>query len=200
MSNISTTVNPGSIDVVYGLNEVVSVFVSRYETSLFNKKDKLVEEMTQLKRKMSDLSTYAVNDLEKVEGVLPSIRLTVETVKSTVEWTGYKKSTKGGYIRNYDHRGDVPVVLTELKISIGPNLTDMTVITPVSSAYVIEYNDYKERIRVMNDELMVVHQDIKSVSRKERQIRGHLAEVKLKENGLEDMLTNPEMLQLISVR
>jgi hypothetical protein len=40
---------------------------------------------------------------------------------------------------------------------------------------------------------------IKSVSRKERQIRGKISEMKLEQSGFADLMNNTEILQLVQV-
>jgi hypothetical protein len=75
-----------------------------------------------------------------------------------------------------------------------------TVETKIDDEYVAKHNEASKRVSDLSAELLEVMGLIKSVSRKERQIRGHISELKLAESGLSGLLNDSAIMKLIEVK
>ncbi len=61
-----------------------------------------------------------------------------------------------------------------------------------------EHKELTHDLETANTELLEVMANIKQVSRKERQIRGRISELKLEQAGFTDLLQNDDLLKLIN--
>lgn len=79
--------------------------------------------------------------------------------------------------------------------------SDLTVYVkfPISATDGSTHNTLEADLKSLNTELVDTMAEIKSVSRKERQVRGKLSEMKLEQSGFADLANNPEMLKLITI-
>jgi len=69
-------------DVNVGMDEVVSVFVSRYETQLFDKKDELGKNIKTVKGELTDLDKRLIASVNK------------EDYNNTISWVRTSKQSK----------------------------------------------------------------------------------------------------------
>jgi hypothetical protein len=178
-----------SANVNVGMDEVVSVFVSRYETTLFNKKDELSGKIKVIKNELKDQQTrleesvnkshYEVtNDILNISSKVKNVRVDWEKSHINIEVNIKDNETeKGRYADGFSKTFKI-------------KLEDVEVTT---------HKERQNEIESLNAELMEVMGLIKSVSRKERQIRGKISEMKLKESGLSTLLENDEMLKLVQL-
>ena len=63
-----------------------------------------------------------------------------------------------------------------------------------------EHETLTKELEEVNAELVEVMYQIKSVSRKERQIRGKISEMKLEQSGFSELINNPEILKLVEMK
>jgi hypothetical protein len=180
-------------DVNVGMNEVVSVFVAKYEDGLFAKKEELSNRIRVVKGDMTDLVknlSESVNQ-SKYETEVEVLGLTTKVTGVEVRWDGTYKSKK-------------PFI--EVNVGVYDNSSDRdyaaftkTFNFDISKADVDLNNSLKIELETLNAELMEVMGQIKSVSRKERQIRGKISEMKLEQSGFTELLNNTEMLKLVQL-
>jgi hypothetical protein len=184
-------------EVKVGMDEVVAVFVAQYEDNLFTRRDELHQLIKEVKAELAGIDTDLLaavddDDYEFVNAVL-QIESVVES--KTVVWdvegrheitkpsivVGVKVSSQvksNGY-RNDSFIRDIPIPLTKSDIKRHQQATD--------------------RLTNLRDELNGVMAQIKQVSRKERQVRGRIAAMKLQESGFKDLLDSPELQQLVQL-
>lgn len=187
-----SAVSAMSANVNIGIDEVVSVFVTKYEDQLFDRKTDLSARIKQTKQELTDLENKLKSgvDTSQYESKMPVLGLT-----STVESVKVRFNNK----------------LAESNVAISVKISDdddrsrysgsltKTFEVSISSADFEENKSLKEKLENLNTELMEVMGLIKSVSRKERQIRGKISEMKLKESGFESLLESEEMLSLVQL-
>jgi hypothetical protein len=181
------TVQALSANVNVGMNEVVSVFVSKYETGLFEKKDDLSDKIKVVKQELTDIdkavkATVSVNDYR---ATVPAFGLTFSVSSIDVSWSA-KSVIK------------VHVDMTEKGVSY--SRWSKTIEVKIDDEYVTKHNEAEKRVAELSAELLEVMGLIKSVSRKERQIRGHISELKLAESGLSSLLNDSAIMKLIEVK
>lgn len=180
-------------DVNVGMNEVVSVFVAKYEDGLFAKKEELSKRIKSVKGNMADLVKELEESIDqsKYATEIPMLGLTTKVSSVTVKFDGTYNSKKpivevsvGVYDNSSDR--DYPSFSKTFMFDIVKDTVDLN-------------NSLKIELETLSAELMEVMGQIKSVSRKERQIRGKISEMKLEQSGFADLLSNPEMLQLVQL-
>lgn len=194
-SVVPSFVSAMNADVNVGMNEVVSVFVSKYEDGLFAKKDELSKKIKQLKAELVAL--------------VKSVELSVnkDQYTTTISLFGLSSKVTGVEIvwneTNYRIKEKNVITVT---VGLFDNSSDRdypafskTFTTKLSKQDVDRHTELENDLESVNGELMEVMSLIKSVSRKERQIRGRISEMKLEQSGFSDLINNPEMVKLIQI-
>lgn len=181
-------------NVNVGMNEIVSVFVSQYEDQLFEKKALLSDRVTKLKAQLKGIDRQVTQPIivDVYNQRVPGLDVEFKFNKMEVTWD---KNYRNDYVSN-----TIVVSIDLVNCSTGKSLHTITKVLAVPSAFVTLKDELEKDIEKVSAELLSVMTDIKSVSRKERQIRGKLSEMKLAESGFSELLGNPELLKLIQVQ
>jgi len=182
-----------SSNVNVGLDEVVSVFVSRYETQLFDRKDELSKNIKTVKDELEDLDKRLKKSINtsEYETSIKVLNITTHVEDVTVGWD--KK--KGDFItveievkdndKNEDRWSSSSFTkYKKVKISKSDSTT---------------HTELSDKLEVLKSELAETMVLIKSVSRKERQVRGRISEMKLQESGFAGLLDSPELTKLVEL-
>ena len=171
-----------------GLDEVVNVFVSEYETNLHTEKNRLSKLMRETK---SELKQF-IADLEL------NLRTANKKYETKIELLGLES-----YVNSVSPNWDKGTYVTVIRIkSTDPkDKGDMSrrYIAKLTAKDVKRNKTLNEEIDVLNKELQTILAKIKDVSRKERQVRGEISRRKLENAGMDSLLGNKEMLKLIQV-
>ncbi len=182
-----------STNVNVGMNEIVSVFVSQYEDQLFDKKANLSSQITKMKKELSDIDGDIIKtvNVDSYRHIVPGLNMYFEHRSTEVNWTQIYGDNKINTIKVnvglYDGDNNNRNVHTQVKV------------LPIPEHFIKLKKELQSQVDALSAELVSVLNDIKSVSRKERQIRGKLSEMKLAESGYSDLLINPELVKLIQV-
>jgi hypothetical protein len=181
-------------NVNIGIDEVVSVFVTKYEDGLFAKKDALSANIRVKKSAVSDLEKHMIASVNKDEYSATVEILNVEFFADEVTlcWEGY----------NYGNipKNSLKVNIQQREIGQTKSSSFKTIAVPMAQFDVDEMAALKADLERLNAELLEVMGLIKSVSRKERQIRGRISEMKLAECGQSDLINSTELLKLVDVK
>lgn len=192
-SSTSSFLSAMNADVNVGMNEVVSVFVSKYEDGLFEKKEQLSKQIKVVKSQLAKLTERVLNSVNKDQyvTVISLLGLKTKVVDVSIVWDE----------TNYSHKEKNSVY-----VSVGLFEDDgdyskfnKTFVTSISREDVKENKELSENLSSLSGELIEIVSLIKSVSRKERQIRGKISEMKLEQSGFSELMSNTEMLKLISI-
>lgn len=190
MKNALTTI---TADVNVGMNEVVSVFVAKYEDGLFAKKDALSASIRAQKFHLAAIDENLIKsvDAKDYSAVVLNLGLTFSMGDVTVCWDG-----------NYNTPKNTLVV--EIEMFDQSNKRNTVSYTKyhhidINSALIADRKETKDQLEQLNADLLEVMSLIKTVSRKERQIRGRISEMKLAESGLSELINNSEILQLVKI-
>jgi hypothetical protein len=184
-----------SADVNVGINEVVSVFVAKYEDGLFEKKASLSKRIKDVKKSLADLNKELINSVNRQQYHQQVTLLNMEIRVKDVDviWAiDYPNLSNTNSIR-------VNLGLFALDGHAQYSRADNEIFEPLSSVTVETHDNLSRELSQLNDDLMEVLTLIKSVSRKERQIRGKISEMKLEQSGFADLMNNTEILQLVQV-
>ena len=181
-------------NVNVGMNEVVSVFVSKYEDSLFAKKDDLSAKVKVVKQEIEQIDRALLKSVDSTQydATVPALGLTFKMGDVRVCWEGNYNTPKNVMtidIEMFDRSNDRQHASYTKRIQ-----------QAISADVVSKREEAQSQLATLNSELMEVMGLIKSVSRKERQIRGRISEMKLAESGMAELLNNSEMLQLVQIK
>lgn len=189
MSNEMVLGNEFSVGGNIGMDEVVSVFVSKYESNLFERKDELGKKVKGVKGELVSVEKDVIGgvNVERFNQSISILNISSKVKKDgvSVDWNN-ENIVIDVEIEDGDSKG--------YGRSISKNVREK-----VKKSVVKKYGKLKEELSDLNDELMEVMGLIKSVSRKEREVRGRISELKLKESGYENLLENEGMLKLIQL-
>ena len=186
LSMIQTNVN-------IGMDEVVNVFVSKYEDGLYVKKDDLSSKIKVVKREIETLDKTLISNTStsQYETSVVSLGLVSKVESVKVIWaTEHEKTNKINI--------NINIKDIDSKSSYGNSMTK-TVVVEIAQTDVVQHKTLLDDLQRLNDDLMNVMNEIKSISRKERQIRGKISEMKLEQSGLNELLNNKDMLSLIQL-
>lgn len=187
VSNLTSNIN-------VGMDEVVSVFLSRYEDDLYNKKENLAKNIKAVKRDLESLDRKIISGVDTNQyerSNIEPLNICSKVRKVDVDW-GSKEQ--------------------KIRITVSVEINDkdveyryyggftQTINLDISDSDVESHTELTETLERLNGEMMEVMSLIKGISRKERQVRGKIASMKLEESGYGDLLENDEMMKLIEVK
>ena len=186
MSN-SNLVSEINTNVNVGMDEVVNVFVSKYENGLYEKKDSLSKQIKKVNMEIDGLE-------KEVKGGIVNGDYECE-----IPILGIKSKVKKKEVERGKKRICVKVEVTDDVKGYGGIDTSKNIYVNLDLDDVMSYKEMIKKRDGLKDELTEVMVDIKGISRKERQIRGKISEMKLKDSGFEGLLNDMDMLKLIEI-
>jgi len=177
-------------DIEVSMDDVVSAFVSQYENNLFDRKKELGKDIRKLE-----------SDLEDVE----------KTVRKTVTGTEFKQTGMPFGLKVIVNEGSVrwtenpkphvtfAITVEEKDSSRYSNKIHFNKDKPIPAALVKKYNKIADALKEIRTDLNEVLINLKSVNRKERQVRGRIAMRKLEDSGYASLMQDDELLQLVQL-
>ena len=176
-------------DLQVSMDDVVSAFVSQYESNLFARKKELTGIIRDLEKELSDnrdaiLENVNGDEYEKEAQRLP-FGLTAKVKPGEIEW------------------GDNTVrIAIEVKNPLGSSYGS-TITLSRTKAIPAKYRKIQDKV---SKELGEVRADLgevlvalKSITRKERQVRGRIAMRKLEDSGYASLMQDEELAQLVQL-
>jgi hypothetical protein len=196
MNTIVTTVGLSALtsNINVGMDEMVSVFVAKHEKALFDKKEALSVAIKNAKKDLVDLDKAIISSVDpmdfNVSIIVPELEFEVKLNNVVIFWEDrYNPHKKNHY--------QVTVHVYE-RIS-NTRIGSHNKILPIEASSITEHDELKSKLDQLNTDLTEVLTQISSISRMERAVRGCISEMKLKESGFEELLSNPELLQLVEL-
>ncbi len=175
-----------------GMSDMVDVFLTKYETDLYNKKSELKSiiksieaERTAFHKKVNKSFTWT-----KYKNLgIPELAITATLAEDhSIDW------------ENAIVTMNVKVSVTKSKHNgFGYSSINCAVTQKISKTDINKDKRLLNDIEVRRNELTEIIMLITDMSRKERQIRGRISEKRLEEAGLTNFLQSDEMLQLIHI-
>ena len=187
----------GEFKVEFNLNDVVNVFLSRYEKSLLLKKSEI----------NSQLGIHKKNLDIKIESVENSLNSQLKSkFKEEFDYSIPNKLFKCKFDEgqlNRDWKEGISARLCfESLNDKGHYNSSMSIYKslPPSKEELDGLNRLKDLISQTKTELGEVMVELSQISSKEREIRGLISEKNLRELGMEDMLLDNDILKLIELK
>ncbi len=198
MSNLPVAFDAMVTDITVTMDDVVSAYVATYEVNLFNRKKELQSEI-----KLAEASLKAVEKsvLRAVTGTewnktIPEFNLVAKVDGTTVNWADLDDGDGKNRVTfqiDIKRKGDLA----------GGSYyrTNLTVVKykPIPSKFVGERKALLAALKPARTELAEVLNNIKSIARKERAVRGKIAMRKLESSGYAPLLDDPELKALVQL-
>ena len=186
--------NFGELNVKVDLNDVVNVFVSKYEKELLERKKELNEKIRVLKEVIG-------NELKKVKGKYNEI-IKKEFDKDfnwRVKNDLFGCNYEGGDFVN--ERKEFVGVIELSKVGGGfRDIIDFEKKVNVDLEDLKELEKLESELRENKKEMGEVMMLISGISSKEREVRGLISEKNLRENGMEKLLGDVDVLKVIELK
>lgn len=198
MNDIVPTKGTGNLsDIIkaeakIALPEVVSVFISKYESELYDRKATLQENIAQHTK---DLATHektviSAADFSKYEGIkVPMLKL-VSELKNEINLS-WDEETVSAVVtfRNTDEESRY-----DRQTGFSKSFS-----SAISKAHIKLREAILKESAILTSQLSVILAKIGDMSRKERQVKARISEMRLEEQGLTEFLQDKEMLMLIKI-
>lgn len=173
-------------DLQVSMDDVVSAFVSQYETNLYERKKALSVSLKEV--------------AEKYDGLEKSVHAKVTGDSFAKHSLPFGLEIKVG-------EGDVIWAAGEVRftITISPpkpgyrNTIDIAETKPIPAVLVKAFEALDKKRDELNTEFGEVLVALKSMDRKERQVRGRIAIRKLQDNGYADLMKDEEFAKLVQL-
>jgi hypothetical protein len=184
-----------NVNADVGMNEIVSVFVAKYEGNMIAKKDELSAKLKVVKKELADIDTDLINGVDKARYnvVVPFYGYKIAATDVSVQWE------KSYSCDPFQVR--ITVAMTDPNAAREDRqLMTQYLTEPIPKEVIARRAEILSTIDSLTAELAAVLTELKAVSRKERQIRGRISEMKLAQSGYSGLMDNPELLQLIEMK
>jgi predicted transcriptional regulator len=175
-------------DIQVSMDDVVSAFVSQYENNLYARKKELTaaikEEEATIVRIEKEVRAAVTGD-EWASEILPfNLSLTVK--QGTIDFDGKRVHFS---------------IIVETKENKGyyGNQVKIEKTKKIPAAYVNAHKKTVDALTALRTELSEVLVNLKSVTRKERQVRGRIAMRKLEDSGYASLMADEELIKLVQL-
>ena len=186
--------NEISSKVVIGMDEVVNVFVSKYEDDLYVRKDELSDSIKDVKKSIESVGKECEKSVDESYYVSNNKVLGISSKVDNVRVSFDDKKKSGSILV------DVLIKDDERESSgYRSNCFNKVFEVEVKESVCKKYFKLIEEKNGLEIELMSVMNLIKDISRKERKIRSKISEMKLNESGFSELLNNKDVLKLIKL-
>lgn len=202
MTNQVALLNELTIDAKINLDDVVNVFISRYETDLTGRFETV---QGQLKENAQCLKAL---DLEVLTRLKEDFVLENQVIHSC--FTHRTTQSFNEVVINWPAKTACLTITHTTTPNNNCKLADYYAKTESKNSFSINVNLYGDAVSTyerlvgegnkLREELMSYNQQLQQVDRKARQIKGLIAERKLEQAGMTDLLQNPELAQLIQLK
>jgi hypothetical protein len=197
----SDSLNQINANINVGIDDVVNVFVAQYENGLILERTSNQRLLQNLSKQIKEIETFVLESSKNFRLFSDAIGtkdLGLFTLTTSIDDKSFLIDWEKGTIRY--------TIDTKLKSNTftGDNYNTYTSGSfygqmTIGSTSIVEYREAmaaKSRISAI---LAEINNSLRDVSRKERAIRGKIAEQKLTSMGMTDLLNNPQLLQLVDL-
>jgi len=170
------------------MDDVVSAFVAKYENNLFSRKKELTSEIRLLETSLSDNTDAAQASIDDsaYTTTIPEFELKTAISGRSFDWD--------------DGEVTFNILITRIGLSshYGNQIT-ISRIKRIPARFIKLHTKINDELALLRRELAEVLEGIKSVNRKERQVRGQIAIRKLEDSGYASLMDDPELAQLVQL-
>jgi hypothetical protein len=185
---IATPYKAMTTDIQISMDDVVSAFVSQYEGNLYTRKKELSSDIREQEAALTAISDSVLAKVtgDSYDAVLP-LGLVLEVSKGTLDWDDATVNFK------------LTIMSGEKGRSYYNNSIEMKREKPISASQVKAREKVQKELTKLRNELGEVLVSLKSVARKERQVRGRIAIRKLEDSGYANLMQDKELIKLVEL-
>lgn len=184
-------------NITVGMDDLVNVFIAKYETSLINQRNTFQDQLKDLNKIISGLSETAIKDTKSAvqEFNIPDFKNGVISIITTIG-----DNFKLDWERKHVSFRITTKIKTTVKVDYyTENDTSITTAISLAPDIISSYERTMDEKRLVMENLSNINNELRDISRKERQVRGQIAERKFVASGLEDLLNDQELIKLIQM-
>lgn len=179
-----------SAEAKIGMNEVVSVQLAKYETGLYDRKEELSKRIGDLQKDLEMHNKVALKgaDFKKYVGIKAPLLGLISRLKGdpTLSWEeGEIHQNVGLYHTDTTKRDDTTGFSKSFSL-------------PINKVHIEAREKMLADIEQTQDDLKTIVSAISNMSRKERQVKARISEIRLKEAGI-NLAEDEELAQLIKI-
>lgn len=175
-------------DIQVSMDDVVSAFVSEYENNLYTRKKELGAAIRNVEKRTETFMKgfrKAINGDSFTDVVLP-FDLEAKVGEGAINWGKAKVEFSISISRKgHENRYGGTIVVVKTK--------------KIPAAQVKAYEKLEEETSDLRSSLGEILVSLKSVARKERQVRGRIAVRKLEDSGYANLMKDSELAQLVQL-
>lgn len=196
----NNTLNTLAINAQVTFDDIVNVFVSRYEEQLHQQRANI---QRQLKALQQEKAAVITEIRAEVTAVLQSQFDTVDNqvakkfVITTDEVNNLTDVDTWGAKVVMERHCDYPAGMVVCGYPSQDAIWTLKVDVPTS--LVAKWRTFDPAIVHLKEQLMIINNDLQSVDRKTRQIKGVLAERKMQKEGMSDLLESDEIKSILKL-
>ena len=197
MTNQIANIEQIQSNLTVGMDDLVNVFIAKYETSLIDQRTVLQDKLKGLNKVISGLGETAIKDAKTIVlgFQVPTFNNGYLSINTTIG-DNFKLDWEKKHVSFTVNTVVKSLVKVDWNTEGGSCVNSAV---PFHSDLFSAYDNAMEEKRVVMDELTKINNDLRDVSRKERQVRGKIAERKFVASGLEDLLADQELVKLIQL-
>lgn len=193
----TTTFDQINANLNVGIDDVVNVFISKYEDGLIAQRTSKQLEVKQINNQINQVVEELDAEVERFKEQYEQT-ITIGTLKSeysikkncTTLWESQKVICTVSILTTVAGQTDSYYCGSNSIVKV-----DMTIPNEIQS----EYKQLLSSKTILLEQLQELNGLLRDVSRKERQVRGRIAEQKLENLGMTDLLNEPSLLKLVQV-
>ena len=174
-------------DIQVSMDDVVSAFVSQYENNLYARKKELTASIKDVEERLDDIK---------------------DVVKAKVNGDSYKTKMPFGLELDISS-GEINWIKEEVLFNLSittagnqnryGNTITVAKTKPIPAVQIRAHKKATEELSGLRAELGEVLVSLKSVTRKERQVRGRIAMRKLEDSGYASLMQDEELAKLVQL-
>ena len=172
-----------------GMNEVVSVQIAKYETGLYDRKEELSKTITDIQKDLEMHNAVALQgvDFSKYDGVTMAKLGLITKLKDnpTLSW----EDGEIHQVVKMEHTDKGHRTSTDFRKSFS---------IPINKQHIAAREKMLATLQETTEALKGVIAGISNMSRKERQVKARISEIRLKEQGI-DLAADPELAALVKI-
>lgn len=190
-----------TVGINVGLDEVVSIFVSKYEDNLYAEKERIEDALKEVAtRQNANKTAILASRQNDMDAFISTVSTTGPIVFNVTVGKPQVVIDDDEQVVNYCVELDAHFVGDPRKnTGYGRQNITLKKSFDIPAALVAERNTNKAEKASLENALMVVLGNINDISRKERKVRGEISARKLEEAGLNDLLQDAGMLKLVQL-
>ena len=175
-------------DIQVSMDDVVSAFVSQYENNLYDRKKELSKAIREQETTLEQLQTTVKNEVNGDEWASEPVPF------------GLKLSVRQGNI-NWDEKSVHFTIVIEDPKQRGyyGNQVKIEKTKKIPAAHLRAHDKAQKELEELRTALSEVLVNLKSITRKERQVRGRIAMRKLEDSGYSSLMADEELIQLVQL-